>query len=82
MLLAGFALGGCSTSISDIPLGATAASETRAKDAGSYMPVNDTPPGRDEAALDVAERARIQKELIAARDRQASAAKDQAQTPK
>ena len=78
MLLAALALGGCSTSISDMPLG-SASSDTRAKDAGAYLPVNELPPARDEAAMDPAERAKVQKELVAARDRQASAvtAKDQ-----
>ena len=78
LLLAALALGGCSTSISDIQLG-SAASDTRAKDQGAYLPVNDTPPAREEAAMDPAERAKIQKELVAARERQASAAKDQGQ---
>jgi hypothetical protein len=44
------------------------------------MPVNQLPPARDEAAMDPAERAKIRSELVAARDRQASAAKDQGQT--
>ena len=81
LLLAALALGGCSTSISEIPIG-SAASDTRPKDtAGTYLPVNDTPPARDEAAMDPAERAKVQKELIAARERQAlaGAGKDQAQ---
>lgn len=81
LLLAALALGGCSTSIADIPLG-TASSDTRAKDAGAYLPVNELPPARDEAAMEPAERAKVQKELVAARDRQASAvaAKDQGQS--
>ena len=78
LLLSALALGGCSTSIADIPLG-TASSDTRAKDAGAYLPVNELPPARDEAAMEPAERAQIQKELITARERQASAAKEQAQ---
>jgi hypothetical protein len=79
LLLAALALGGCSTSISEIPIG-NAASETRAP--GSYLPVNETPPAREEAAMDPAERAQVQKELIAARERQALAGsgKDQAQS--
>jgi hypothetical protein len=79
LLLTALALGGCSTSIADIPLG-SASSDTRAKDA-AYLPVNELPPARDEAAMDAAERAKVQKELVAARDRQASAvaAKDQGQ---
>jgi len=78
LLLAALALGGCSTSISEIPLG-SASSDTHAKETGAYLPVNELPPARDEAAMDPAERAKVQKELIAARERQASAAKEQAQ---
>jgi hypothetical protein len=79
LLLTALALGGCSTSIADIPLGG-ASSEVRAKDTGAYLPVNELPPAREEAAMDPAERAKVQKELVAARDRQASAAKDQGQS--
>jgi hypothetical protein len=81
LLLAALVLGGCSTSIADIPLG-SASSDTRAKDTGAYLPVNELPPARDEAAMEPAERAKVQKELVAARDRQASAvaAKDQGQS--
>jgi hypothetical protein len=52
----------------------------RPKEAGAYPPVHDLPPDREEAAMAPAERAKIQSELIAARDRQASApaAKDAA----
>ena len=78
-LLATLPLGGCSTSISEMPIG-NAVSDTRIKDAGgAYLPVSETPPEREEAAMDPAERARVQKELIAARERQAlaNAARDQ-----
>jgi hypothetical protein len=81
LLLTALALGGCSTSIADIPLD-SASSDTHAKDTGAYLPVNQLPPARDEAAMEPAERAKVQKELVAARDRQASAvaAKDQGQS--
>jgi hypothetical protein len=78
LLLVVPALGGCSTSISEIPLG-SASSDTHAKETNAYLPVNALPPARDEAAMEPAERAQIQKELITARERQASAAKEQAQ---
>lgn len=80
LLLMTLSLGGCSISIGDLPLGGPS-SDARAKDAGGYLPVNQLPPDRDEAAMNPAERAKIQNELVAARDRQASAvaAKDQAQ---
>jgi len=78
LLFAALALGGCSTSISEMPIGSTA-SDTRTRDTGAYLPVNETPPAREEAAMDPAERAKVQKELIAARERQAlaNATKDQ-----
>jgi hypothetical protein len=76
LLLVAMALGGCSTSIAEIPIG-SAASDTKPKESGAYLPVNALPPDRDEAAMEPAERAKVQKDLIAARERQASAAKDQ-----
>ena len=81
LLLMTLSLGGCSISIGDLPLGGSSSSDARAKDAGAYLPVNQLPPDRDEAAMNPAERAKIQSELVAARERQASAvaAKDQAQ---
>jgi hypothetical protein len=81
LLLSALALGGCSSSIADLPLvGTPADAPQRPKEAGGYLPVHDLPPDRDEAALKPAEQARIERELIAARDRQAStpAAKDAA----
>jgi hypothetical protein len=74
-LLLALALGGCSSSIADMPLlGTPADAPARPKEAGTYLPVHDIPPDREEAALPPAERAKIQAELAAARDRQASAA--------
>jgi hypothetical protein len=78
LLLSALALGGCSTSIADLPLvGTPADAPARPKEAGAYLPVHDVPPARDEAAMDPAERARLQAELLAARDRQASVAATQ-----
>ena len=75
LLVSALALGGCSISIADLPLvGMPADVPERPKEAGAYLPVHDLPPGREEAAMAPAERAKIQSELIAARDRQASAA--------
>ncbi len=81
LLLSTLALGGCSSSIADLPLiGTPPDAPQRPKEAGGYLPVHDLPPIRDEAALAPAEQAKIERELIAARDRQAStpAAKDTA----
>jgi hypothetical protein len=81
LLLSALALGGCSTSISDLPLiGTPTDVSAQSKETGGYLPVHDVPRDRDEPELAPAERAKIQAELIAARERQASAAaaKDQA----
>jgi hypothetical protein len=75
LLLSVLALGGCATSIADMPLiGTPADAPARPKDASVYLPVHDLPPNRDEAAMAPAEQAKIQGELVAARDRQASTA--------
>ena len=67
------ALGGCSTQIADMPgVGLPSDAPQRPKEAGAYMPVHDLPPERDDAAMKPAELAKIQAELVAARDRQAS----------
>jgi hypothetical protein len=74
-------LGGCSISISDLPLAGTPVdAPPRPKDPAGYLPVNELPPVREEAAMNPAERAKIQSELVAARERQAAAvaAKDTA----
>jgi hypothetical protein len=75
LLLSALTLGGCSTSIADMPLvGTPADAPERPNEAGAYLPVNNLPPDRDEAAMPPAERAKLQAELLAARDRQASVA--------
>jgi hypothetical protein len=68
------AVGGCSTMIADLPGGVPADAPARPKEVGTYLPVHDLPPDRDEAAIKPAEQQRIQAELIAARDRQAASA--------
>jgi hypothetical protein len=82
LLSSALALGGCATSIADLPLiGTPADAPARSKETGAYLPVEDLPPNRDEAAIAPAEQAKIKAELLAARDRQASAKdspKDQA----
>jgi hypothetical protein len=55
-------------------IGTPAGAPERPKDAGGYLPVHDLPPDREEPELAPTERAKIQAELVAARDRQASAA--------
>jgi hypothetical protein len=75
LLLSAQALGGCATSIADMPLvGTPADAPSRPKETGPYLPVEDLPPARDDAAMAPAERDKIKAELIAARNRQAAAA--------
>jgi hypothetical protein len=76
------ALSACSSPIADMPSLGSADASTKPRDA--YLPVHDLPPERDEAVIPPDKRAKIESELIAARDRQASASAAQtppAQTP-
>jgi hypothetical protein len=75
LLLSALSLGGCSTSIADLPfVGTPADAPDRPKEAGTYLPVENLPPNRDAAVIAPADQAKIKAELLAARDRQASAA--------
>jgi hypothetical protein len=59
LLLSALALGGCATSIADMPLvGTPADAPARPKEAGAYLPVHDLPPDREEAAMAPSEQAR------------------------
>lgn len=70
---AALSVGGCSSQIADMPgVGLPSDAPQRPKEAGAYLPVHDLPPDRDEEAMKPAELAKIQAELTAARDRQAS----------
>ncbi len=52
LLLSALALGGCSISIADLPLvGTPADAPARPKETGAYLPVNELPPDREEAAM-------------------------------
>ncbi len=75
ILMLGAALGGCSLPIADLPaIGVPSTAPARPETAAAYPAVHDVPAPREQAVLEPAERARIEKELIAARDRQARAA--------
>ena len=75
LFVSALAVSGCSTSIADLPgVGLPSDAPARPKEANGYLPVHDLPPERDEAAMKPAEQAKIQAELLAARDRQASTA--------
>ena len=74
LLIAALALGGCSTTIADLPpVGTPADAPERPREAGAYLPVHDLPPDRVDAIIAPAERAKIEAELVAARERQAAA---------
>jgi hypothetical protein len=66
-------LGGCSISMSDMPVLGGSDRAEKPKDAEGFPAVNDLPANRDEAVLAPAERNKIEQELIAARERQANA---------
>ena len=73
LLIAAFAMGGCSSQLADLT---PADAQAHPKEPGSYLPVHDLPPDRDEAIIPPEQRAKIEAELAAARDRQAVAGKD------
>ncbi|WP_322516908.1 hypothetical protein SR870_04860 [Rhodopseudomonas palustris] len=73
VLLIGAGLGGCSISLSDMPLMGASDNVEKPKEAEAFPAVNDLPANRDEAVLAPAERNKIEQELIAARERQANA---------
>lgn len=73
LLIAAVALGGCSSQLADYtPTDAQA----HPRDPSAYLPVHDLPPDRDQAIIPPDQRAKIEAELAAARDRQSVAAKD------
>ncbi|PZA10176.1 hypothetical protein DNX69_20260 [Rhodopseudomonas palustris] len=73
LVLVGCALGGCSVSLSDMPLLGSSETPAKPKQADAFPAVNDLPANRDEAVLAPSERNKIEQELIAARERQANA---------
>jgi hypothetical protein len=75
LLMLALPLGGCATSIADIPLiGVPSDAPTRPKEAGAYPAIHDLPADREQSAMEPSEQVKMQKELIAARDRQAGTA--------
>ena len=73
LLIAVLALGGCSSQLADYT---PSDAQTHPKEPGAYLPVHDLPPDRDQAIIPPDQRAKIEAELAAARDRQSVAAKD------
>jgi hypothetical protein len=76
-LLLSLSLGGCVTSTAgSSPMDARAEAPVSPK-TSAYLPVEDLPPKREMSPMTSDERIKLQKELIAARDRQLAAAKAQ-----
>jgi hypothetical protein len=73
LLGAALTVGGCSSQIADLT---PADAQVHAREPGTYLPVHDLPPDRDQAIIPPDQRAKIEAELAAARDRQAVAAKE------
>ena len=80
-LLLSLSLGGCATSTAGSSLMDARADARVPPQTQIYLPVGDLPPDREMPVMTPEERAKIQKELTAARDRQAVAAKAQGATP-
>nr|WP_246550011.1 hypothetical protein [Bradyrhizobium liaoningense] len=73
LLIAALAVGGCSSQLADMT---PADAQAHPREPGTYLPVHDLPPDRDQAVIPPEQRAKIETELAAARDRQAVAGKD------
>jgi hypothetical protein len=79
ILVLALALGGCA-SVADVPLiGVPANAPARPETAGTYLPIHDIPPPRQEQMLSLDDQTRIEKELSDARNKgKATAASDAA----
>jgi hypothetical protein len=75
LLLSGLSLGGCATSTAGSSLMDARAEATAPAKTSVLLPVEDLLPKREKPVMTADERLKLQKELIAARDRQASRAK-------
>ena len=74
LLLSGLSLGGCATSTTGSSLMDARAEAPAAPKTSPYLPVEVLPPARDKPTMTPDERSKLQKELIAARNRQEGAA--------
>jgi hypothetical protein len=70
LLLSSLSLGGCATSTAGSSLMDARAEAPALPKTSVYLPVEDLPPKREKPAMTADERSKLQKELIAARDRQ------------
>jgi hypothetical protein len=74
LLLLSLSLGGCATSTGGSSLMDARAEAPASPKASAYLPVEVLPPARETATMTADERLKLQKELIAVRDRQEKAA--------
>ncbi len=76
------ALAGCSIPIADLPIvGLPANLPARPATTAEYPAVHDIPAARTEAVLTPEQQEKIEKDLVAARNRQASGVQKAAQSP-
>jgi hypothetical protein len=75
LLSSSLSLGGCASSTAGSPLMDARAEASVVPKTSVYPPLEDPATKREKAAMTPAERLKLQKELIAARDRQAAAGK-------
>src|ERR1700730_4094368 len=75
LLLSSLPLNRCATSIAGPSLMDARPEAPALPKTSVYLPVEDLPPKREKPAMTADERSKLQKELIAARDRQTSAVK-------
>jgi hypothetical protein len=80
-LLLSLLLSGCATSTAGSSLMDAHAEAPMPPKTSAYLPVEDLPPPRENPAMTLDERSKLKNELIAARDRQAAAAKAQGAEP-
>jgi hypothetical protein len=81
-LLLGVLLGGCATSTAGSSLMDARAEATAFPKSTGYLPVDDLPPRPEKPAMTADALSKLKKELIAARDRQASKAREGAASPR
>jgi len=79
LLLLTLSLGGCATSTAGSSLMDARAEAPAPRETSGYLPVEDLPPRREIMTAD--ERLKLEKELTAARDRQAAAVKARGGAP-
>jgi hypothetical protein len=80
-LLLGLSLGGCATSTAGSSLMDARAEATALPKATGYLSVEDLPPRLEKPAMTADALSKVKKDLITARDRQASKARGGAESP-